>query len=126
MKKAPITKTQNQKKEQQDKLKGKDKQKGKEKEKENKKNKKVEKTDSEEEYYTKEEIELLDKYHDYTKHHFIDDEIYDVMLKCKNDENMIKAELDEMLKVLKRGEEFEWTEIGKSNSIFLIFNLFII
>ena len=39
-------------------------------------------------------------------------------LKNINDEELIKNELNEMLKELKRGAEFSWTEIGKSNQIF--------
>ncbi len=98
----------------------KDKEKGKPKEKENQKDNKKEKqvkkeeSDSEESYFTPEEITLLDKYHDFSGHKFEDDEIYEIMLKHKNNEDMIKNELNEMLKELKRGEEYSWTEIGKS------------
>ena len=46
---------------------------------------------------------------------FQDDEIYDIMIKFNNDEDLIKNELNEMLKEFKRGDEFSWTEIGKSN-----------
>ena len=49
-----------------------------------------------------------------TENNFVDDEIYDVMVKFKNDEELIENELKEMLKELKRGEEYGWTEIGKS------------
>ena len=49
---------------------------------------------------------------------FEDDEIYDVMVRFNNDEELIKNEINEMLKQLKRGDEFDWTEIGKSNSIY--------
>ena len=71
--------------------------------------------DSDEEYYTEEEIKLLDKFHELTHGHFEDEEIYDIMVKYHNDEELIKNELDDRLKQIKRGDEFTWTEIGKSN-----------
>jgi hypothetical protein len=103
----------------------KDKEKGKEKEKENKKNTKDEKqakkeeSDSEESYFTPEEIALLDKYHDLSGHKFEDQEIYEIMLKHKNNDDLVKNELNEMLKELKRGDEYGWTEIGKSKYIYI-------
>jgi len=111
MKKAQSNKPQKDKKE-----KDKEKSKVEEKqlEKENKKNKKEQESDSEESFYTEEEIRLLDKFHEMTENNFVDDEIYDVMVKFKNDEELIENELKEMLKELKRGEEYGWTEIGKS------------
>jgi len=81
---------------------------------ENKKNKKAQESDSEESFYTEEEIKLLDKFHQMTGNNFVDDEIYDIMVKFKNDEELIENELKEMLKELKRGEEYGWTEIGKN------------
>ena len=102
-----------------DKTKEKNKQKEKEKEKDNKKDKKkVEEESDSEEYYTEEEIKMLDKFHLLSENKFTDDEIYDVMVRFNNDEELIKNEINEMLKVFKRGDEFNWTEIGKSNSIF--------
>ena len=98
-------------------VKDKDK-KEKSKEKENKKDKKDEKaeeSESEDSYYTPEEIVLLDKFHDFSGHKFDDNDIYEVMLKFKNNEDLIKNELKEMLKVFKKGDEYTWTEIGKSN-----------
>ena len=68
-----------------------------------------------EQYYTKEEITLLDKYHDFSGHKFDDDEIYEVIIKFNYDDELIKNEIKEMLKDLERGEEYNWTEIGKSN-----------
>ena len=108
MKKDQSTKVQKDKKDQ-------EKQEGKEKQKE-KENKKVQESDSEEDYYTEEEMKLLDKFHKMSENHFIDDEIYDLMIKFNNDEELIKNELKEMLKQLKRDKEYAaWTEIGKSN-----------
>ncbi len=103
-----------------DKAKEKDKQKEKEKEKDKKKEtkKKVEEESDSEEYYTEEEIRMLDKFHGLSENKFTDDEIYDVMVRFNNDEELIKNEINEMLKQLKRGDEFDWTEIGKSNSIY--------
>ena len=109
----------NDKKEAIDKKEAKDKkekkEKSKEKEKENKKDKKAQESESEDSYYTPEEIVLLDKFHDFSGHKFDDDDIYEVMLKFKNNEELIKNELKEMLKVFKKGDEYTWTEIGKSN-----------
>jgi len=99
----------------QDSKKEKEKDKDKDNPKDSKKDKKSKEVDEEEEFYTPEEIELLDKFHDFTSHRFEDDEIYDIMLKFNNNEELIKNELNEMLKVLKRGDEYNWTEIGKSN-----------
>ena len=108
MKKNESTKTQNSKKD-------KEKDKDKDKPKENEKEKKIEESDSEESYYTPEEIILLDKLHEFSEHKFEDDDIYEIMIKYNNDEELIKNEIKEMLKELKRGAEFSWTEIGKSN-----------
>ena len=108
MKKNESTKIQNSKKE-------KEKEENKDKPKENKKDKKAKEAEEEDDFYTTEEIELLDKFHDFTSHQFEDDEIYDIMLKFNNNEELIKNELNEMLKVLRRGDEYNWTEIGKSN-----------
>ena len=93
----------------------KEKDKDKDNPKENKKEKKSKVENDEEEYYTPEEIRLIDKFHDFTSHQFEDEEIYDVMLKFNNNEELIENELKEMLKEMKRGAEFIWTEIGKSN-----------
>ena len=108
MKKNESTKTQNSKKD-------KEKVKDKDMPKENEKEKKIEESDSEESYYTPEEIILLDKLHEFSEHKFEDDDIYEIMIKYNNDEELIKNEIKEMLKELKRGAEFSWTEIGKSN-----------
>ena len=83
--------------------------------KENEKEKKSQVSDSEDSYYTPEEVALLDKYHEFSGSKFDDSELYEIMIKFNNDEVLIKNELNEMLKELKRGAEFTWTEIGKSN-----------
>ena len=95
----------------------KDKQKEKEKEKE-----KEQKQEESEEFYTEEELKRLDKFHEFSEKKFSDDEIYEVMLKFNNDEELIKNELKEMLKILSKGDEFNWTEIGKSKKIFFYIN----
>ena len=69
-------------------------------------------------YYTKEEIKLLDKFHEKTENKFEDEEIYELMLKYKNDDDAILNELKEQLKERKRGEEFDWQTIGKSKLFF--------
>ena len=114
MKKAQSNKPQKDKKEKKEKDKEKSKVEEKKLEKENKKSKKEQGSDSEQSFYTEEEIKLLDKFHQMTGNNFVDDEIYDIMVKFKNDEELIENELKEMLKELKRGEEYGWTEIGKS------------
>ena len=57
----------------------------------------------------------MDKFHDETEHKFEDDEIYDLMLKYKDDDDAILNELKEQLKERKKGEEYQWQSIGKSN-----------
>ena len=76
---------------------------------------KEKKEESNEEFYTPEEIKRLDKFHEETENFFTDDEIYDLMEKYKNDDDAILNELKEQLKQRKRGTEFEWNEVGKSN-----------
>ena len=65
-------------------------------------------------FFTKEEIRRLDKFHSETKGKFSDDEVYELMLKYKNDDVLILNELNMRLKEIKKGFEFEWQEIGKS------------
>jgi len=114
MKKTQSTKVQKDKKEK-DIPKEKDKQKDKKDKDKQKEKKKVDEESESEEYYTEDEIKMLDKLHEFSEHKFEDDEIYDVMLRFNNDEQLIKNEIKEMLKQMKRGDEFNWTEIGKSN-----------
>ena len=76
--------------------------------------KKENRDDLSEEEYTAEEIKLLDKFHEFTDNKFEDDEIYDVMVKFHSDEELVKNELKQMLKDFAKGDEFNWTEIGKS------------
>ena len=109
----------------QTKNKAKDKDKSKEakkEQKENPKDKKVQPEEEEYDYFTPEEIALLDKFHEFSEKKFSDDEIYEVMLKFNNDEELIKNELKEMLKILSKGDEFNWTETGKSKKIFFYIN----
>ena len=116
MKKVQSSKNEKDKEKEKNKPKEKEKEKEKDKKKETKK--KVEEESDSEEYYTEEEIRMLDKFHGLSENKFTDDEIYDVMVRFNNDEELIKNEINEMLKQLKRGDEFDWTEIGKSNSIY--------
>ena len=95
-----------------EKKKEKQKEKKEEKEKEEKQEKKEE---SEEEYYTEEELKRIDEFHKLTNHKFEDDEIYDLMEKFKDNDEAILTELKEQLKERKRGVEYEWNEVGKSN-----------
>ena len=75
-----------------------------------------EKEDSNE-YFTKEEIERLDKFHDATEHKFDDSEVYELMEKYKNDDEAILNELKEQLKERKRGDSFEWKDVGKNGKV---------
>lgn len=65
--------------------------------------------------YTPEEIKRLDEFHAQTENKFDDDEVYELMLKYKDNDEEILRELQEQLKERKRGEEYEWREVGKSN-----------
>ena len=69
------------------------------------------------EYYTKEEVKRLDKFQALTENKFDDTEIYDLMIKYKNDDDAILKELKEQLNEKTRGEG-EWQDIGKRNYIF--------
>ena len=69
------------------------------------------------EYYTKEEAKRLDKFQALTENKFDDTEIYDLMIKYKNDDDAILKELKEQLNEKMRGEG-EWQDIGKRNYIF--------
>ena len=64
---------------------------------------------------TPEEVKRLDEFHAQTENKFDDDEIYELMLKYKDNDEEILRELQEQLKERKRGEEYEWREVGKSN-----------
>ena len=86
---------------------------------EDKKEKKEQIPEEDFDYYTPEEIELLDKYHLFSGNKFVDEEIYDIIMKCNKDEKMIKEELKQRLKEFERGDEYNWTEIGESEYIFL-------
>ena len=66
-------------------------------------------------YYTKEEIKLLDYFHKETENKFEDEEIYELMEKYSNDKALILEELGNLLKERKRGDDFDWQEVGKGN-----------
>ena len=65
------------------------------------------------EFYTKEEVKRLDKFQSLTENKFDDAEIYELMLKYKNDDDAILKELKDRLNEM-RGEG-EWQDIGKRN-----------
>ena len=67
-------------------------------------------------YYTPEEEERLDYFHEQTRHKFQDEEVYDLMVKYKNNDEAILNELNEKLES-KKGEG-EWVDVGKGNYIF--------
>ncbi len=85
----------------------------------NKPSSKNNQSDSDTEEYTQEEIKKLDYYQDYSNHLLDDDEIYDLMCKYKDDDEKIKEELDELIKIANKGEEYQWHEVSKSKNIFL-------
>ncbi len=64
-------------------------------------------------YYTKEEEERLDYFHEQTGHKFQDEEVYNLMVKYKNNDEAILNELNEQLES-KKGEG-EWVDVGKGN-----------
>ena len=76
---------------------------------------------SEREEYIEKELEGLDKYQNYSDKNFLEDEIYDLIIKYDYDDQKIKAELDQMIKDLQRGYKYGWHEISKIKIIFLIY-----
>ena len=70
-------------------------------------------SESKNEYYTKEEIIKLDKLHHLTENKFTDEEIYEFMLKYKDDEELIMNELSYLLKMRLKSEEYNWKEVIK-------------
>lgn len=72
------------------------------------------------EEYTPKELEALDYYHEYTEKKFTDDDLYEVITKHNFNDKLIKAELDDMMRDIKKGEEYNWRLIGKSNLILFI------
>lgn len=76
------------------------------------------------EFFTEEEVKRLDKFHDETEHLFDDTEVYDLMQKYGYDDEAILNELKEQAKERKRGDSYEWKDVGKRNYIFyfIIFN----
>ena len=73
---------------------------------------------SEIEEYTEKEIEALDKYQNYSDNNFLDEELYDLIIKYNYDDQKIKAELDQMIKDLQKGDDYGWHEISKSKIFF--------
>ena len=71
-------------------------------------------SDNGEEYYTDEEEKLLDKYLKLTNNKISEEEIYEVMQRYHNDDIEVTDQLNYMVKLLGKGEEYGWQEIGKS------------
>ena len=76
---------------------------------------------SEIEEYIEKELEVLDIYQNYSDKNFLEDEIYDLIIKYDYDDQKIKAELDQMIKDLQRRDKYGWHEISKIKIIFLIY-----
>ncbi len=71
-------------------------------------------------------MNILDNFNAKINYKFEDDEIYELMQKYKDNEEAILNELNEELKEReKRGDEYEWHDVGKSNYNY-IFNIFLI
>ena len=70
-------------------------------------------------------MNILDNFNAKINYKFEDDEIYELMQKYKDNEEAILNELNEELKEReKRGDEYEWHDVGKSNYNY-IFNIFL-
>lgn len=69
------------------------------------------------EVYTEKEIELLDKYKEFSGYRFEDDEIYQIMQRFKNNDDQIKEELKCMIKDLSKGDEYQWHLPKKVNKV---------
>ncbi len=80
--------------------------------------------DSDTEEYTQEEIKKLDYYQEYSNHLLDDDEIYDLMCRYEDDDEKIKEELDELVKIANKGEEYQWHEVNKSKYYFIIYLIY--
>ena len=87
----------------------------------NKPSSKNNQNDSDTEEYTPEEIKKLDYYQDYSNHLLDDEEIYDLICKYNDDDEKIKEELNELVKIANKGKEYQWHQVGKSKNIFLIY-----
>ena len=74
--------------------------------------------DESDEYFTREEIKRLDKFHDQTEHLFDDTEVYELMQKYGDNDEAILNVLKEQMKERKRGDSYEWKDVGKRNYIF--------
>jgi hypothetical protein len=69
------------------------------------------------EEYTEKEIEYLDRYKEYSKGHFDDDELYEIITKFNFDNQRIERELDAQLKLIeKKGDDYGWKVVEKGKS----------
>ena len=69
------------------------------------------------EEYTPQEIEYLDRYKEFTNNRFDDDELYTIITKYNFDDERIKRELSEMMKLItKKGDEYGWQVVEKGKS----------
>jgi hypothetical protein len=69
------------------------------------------------EEYTEKELEYIDKYKPLTENTMEDEDLYEIIIKYNFDDNKIKQELQEYMKLVKkRGDEYGWTKIEKGKS----------
>jgi predicted nuclease with TOPRIM domain len=71
------------------------------------------------EEYTEKELQYIDKYKPMTDNTMEDEDLYDIIIKYNFDDNKIKQELNEYIKLVKKkGDEYGWTKIEKGKSKF--------
>lgn len=84
---------------------------------------KVTRLDESVEEYTEKELKYLDRYKEITGDAMDDDELYDIIIKYNFDDNKIRKEVEEHMKLVKKkGEEYGWTKIEKGKSKILTIN----
>ena len=82
----------------------------------------VELEDSYEEY-TEKEIAYIDKFKPMTENTMEDEDLYEIIIQYNFDDNKIKQELQEYMKLVKKkGDEYGWTKIEKGKSKIFKFN----
>ena len=69
------------------------------------------------EEYTEKELEYIDKFKLMTENTMEDEDLYEIIIKYNFDDNKIKQELQEYMKLVKKkGDEYGWTKIEKGKS----------
>lgn len=69
------------------------------------------------EEYTEKELHYIDKYKAMTDNTMEDEDLYEIIIKQNFDDNKIKQEINEYIKLVKKkGDEYGWTKIEKGKS----------